>query len=499
MRSRSAGRRSSLRAVLPGRLGAGVWWAVGAGLLFLSAGLIRWAGTRPSYDAYGWLVWGHQTLRLSLDLGGAPSWKPLPYLFAVPYALLGHLELILWMVTAVSLALAGSVFAGRIAYHLVVAGDPAGSRLPPTLAAVFAGGAVLGVQGYAHYVLSVQSDPIIVTLTLAAIDCHLCGRQRWAFWIGLLAALGRPEAWCLLGPYSAYLSVRRPELRLMVGVGWALILFMWFGVPTITNGRPFVSAELAVGSPRELHHDQILGTIRRFRQLYDLPLWLAIAGTLVWAALRRCWPVIVLAAGAALWVLTEIAFSLHGWPGLPRYMFEAAAICGVIAAVGFGWLLTACSRLGQNLPRIVGLALALALVVALIPGAKTRYDIEYHDLAHERARAGEIEQLHRTIVALGGIAPIEACGQPATGVEYASALAYYMQMDVGRVEYRPALAIRRTHKPIVVFTPVQGGWNVRPWHTAPAMLGSCSALRALDVIRRGHPDGELVRHGVTTT
>jgi hypothetical protein len=403
------------------------------------------------------------------------------------------------MVTAVSFALAGSVFAGRIAYRLVVAGEPAGSRWPATLAAVFAGGAVLAVEGYAHYVLSVQSDPMIVTLTLAAIDCHLCARQRWAFWIGLLAALGRPEAWCLLGPYSAYLSLRRPELRLMVGVGWALILFMWFGVPTITNGRPFVSAELAVGSPRELRHDQIVGTIRRFIQLYDLPLWLAIAGTVVWAALRRFWPVIVLAAGAALWVLTEIAFSLHGWPGLPRYMFEAGAICGVIAAIGFGWLLTARSQLGHNIPRIVGLALALALVAALIPDAKARYDTEYHDLQHERARAGEIEQLSRTIVALGGISPIEACGQPTTAVEYASALAYYMQMDVGLVEFRPAFAIRRTNKPIVVFTPVHGGWTVRPWHTAPAVLGSCSGLRARDVIRRGHPDGELVRHGVSSS
>jgi hypothetical protein len=169
-----------------------VGWIV-AGLVLVSAGVVRWAGTLPSYDAYGWLVWGHQTLHLSLDLGGAPSWKPLPYLFTVPYAFFGQFELILWMVTVVSLALAGSVFAGRIAYRVVAAGDPAGSRWPATLAAVFAAAAVLALQDYAHYVLSVQSDPVIVTLILAAIDCHLCGRQRWAFWLGVLAALGRPR------------------------------------------------------------------------------------------------------------------------------------------------------------------------------------------------------------------------------------------------------------------------------------------------------------------
>jgi hypothetical protein len=492
--SRRAGERITPGFSLPRRAVRHAWWIVAAGIVLVSAGVVRWAGTRPSYDAYGWLVWGHQTLHLSLDLGGAPSWKPLPYLFTVPYALFGHLELILWMVTAVSLSLAGSVFAGRIAYRVVAASDPDTSGWPAMLAAVFAGAAVLALQDFSHYVLSVQSDPVIVTLTLAAIDCHLCGRQRWAFWLGVLGALGRPEAWCLLGPYTAYLWLRRPELRWMAGAGWALILFMWFGVPTITNDRPFVSAQLAMGSPRALRQNQITGTIQRFMQLYDLPLWLASAGTVVWAVLRRCWPVIVLAAGAALWVLTEIAFSLHGWPALPRYMFEAGAICGVIAAIGFGWLLTERSRLGHHLPRLVGPALAIALIAVLLPDAKVRYDIEYHDLKNERARAGEIEQLRRAFAALGGIAHIKACGQPTTGVEYASALAYYMQTDVGFVGYRPAFAIRRGDQPIVVFTQIPGGWRVRAWHTAPAMRGACSELRAFDVIRRGHPDGELIRY-----
>jgi len=76
----------------------------------------------------------------------------------------------LWMVTAVALALAGSVFGGRIAYH-VVAGDRAPragagwggvlERSAPWLAAGFAAASVLGLQDYMHYVLSVQSDPVI--------------------------------------------------------------------------------------------------------------------------------------------------------------------------------------------------------------------------------------------------------------------------------------------------------------------------------------------------
>ena len=73
------------------------WWSTAILLLGISVVLVVWARTRPSYDAYGWLVWGYQTLHVTLDLGGAPSWKPLPFLFTVPFAIAGHYQLWLWM------------------------------------------------------------------------------------------------------------------------------------------------------------------------------------------------------------------------------------------------------------------------------------------------------------------------------------------------------------------------------------------------------------------
>ena len=105
-----------------------------------------WREHRPSYDPYGWLVWGYQTLHLSLDLGGAPSWKPLPYLFTVPFALFGHYELWLWMFTSIAVSLGGAVFAGRIAYRLSCA-RPSRSAVRPAdgiAAASSRGPAVLG-------------------------------------------------------------------------------------------------------------------------------------------------------------------------------------------------------------------------------------------------------------------------------------------------------------------------------------------------------------------
>ena len=94
------------------------WWATSVGLVLLSTLLVVVARTRPGFDPYGWLVWGHQTLAANLDTNAAPSWKPLPYLFTVPYALAGHYQLWLWMITAAAVSLSGVVFAGRIAYRL---------------------------------------------------------------------------------------------------------------------------------------------------------------------------------------------------------------------------------------------------------------------------------------------------------------------------------------------------------------------------------------------
>ena len=66
------------------------WTYVVIAIVVFSYALLRWARTSPGFDPYGWLVWGYQTVRLNLNLGGAPSWKPVTWLFNVPYAAFGH-------------------------------------------------------------------------------------------------------------------------------------------------------------------------------------------------------------------------------------------------------------------------------------------------------------------------------------------------------------------------------------------------------------------------
>ena len=93
------------------------------------------------------------------------------------------------MFTAVAGAVAGSVFAARIAFRLT---GPSPERpYAPYVAAAFAGVALLGIDTYSHLVLIANSDPLIVTLCLGAIDCHLSGRPRLAF--ALLVGLPRPS------------------------------------------------------------------------------------------------------------------------------------------------------------------------------------------------------------------------------------------------------------------------------------------------------------------
>jgi hypothetical protein len=51
------------------------------------------SGMRPEYDAWGFLMRGKQALHWNLDTNAAPSWKPLPFLFTLVYALAGGARL----------------------------------------------------------------------------------------------------------------------------------------------------------------------------------------------------------------------------------------------------------------------------------------------------------------------------------------------------------------------------------------------------------------------
>ncbi|MHB8658785.1 MAG: hypothetical protein ACYC91_12675 [Solirubrobacteraceae bacterium] len=428
-------------------------------LLAISTVIVVWARTRPGFDPYGWLVWGHQTLTASLDTNAAPSWKPLPYLFTLPFALAGHYQMWLWMIASVAMALAGVVFAGRIAYRLTAA--PSGRRWAGIVAASFAGVALLGIRDYWHYILSAQSDPLIVSLCLGAVDAHLSRRPRWVFALGALASLGRPEVWPFLGLWSLWAWRALPELRTFIAAGVVLIAALWFGIPAITSRSAFVAGSNALGSGRALHTGRVYGTVDRFLDMHETGLELAALLSVVWAAVRRDRMTLTLAAIVAVWVVLEIAFSLHGWPGLPRYMFGAGGLMVVIAAVGIGRLLAD----PPALPSAVGLAgaaVSVAIVASLIPAALSRERTEHRDLNAQRVRTREIGRL-ATLVSRYGAPRLRGCGEPLTRLEYQTILAWNLGVNVARVGFKYGPAIAR-HQPILLFTPHSRGWKLQALH-----------------------------------
>ncbi len=283
--------------------------------------------------------------------------------------------------------------------------------------------------------------------------------------LGALAALGRPEVWPFLALYSiwAWRAVR--EARWLLVGGWAVVVLLWFGIPALTSRSPFVAASNALGSGRRLTNDKVFGTMGRFTGLNVLAVQLAALVAVAIAAVRRNWVVLGLAVGVVLWVFVEIAFALHGWPGLARYMFEAAAVVVVLAGVAVGWLL----EVGSLWPRApawarwAGPALVAVLLVALLPSALSHARSEHKDLREQRLRTAEINRLQPAINALGGDARLRGCGEPLTRLEYQTMLAYTLEVNVAKVGFKYGQAIGHGN-PIVLFTPTPNGWLIQAMH-----------------------------------
>jgi hypothetical protein len=433
-------------------------------------------GMRPGYDAFGWLVWGKQVLHWKLNTDGAPSWKPMTFLFTVPFALAGPGQLWLWLITSVAASLAAAVFAGRIAYKL--AGPAPQRRWAPRVAAALGAVGVLGISGFWHQMVIANSDPITVTLCLATIDLHLSRRPRLAFAVLVAASLSRPEAWPFAGLYALWLCWAVPRARLWAVLGVALIPAMWFSIPALTSRSWFYAGDLALSSVNKvniIHGSKITGVIGRFWALSALPVQLAALAGLGIAVSRRDRRPLALAGVTVLWVAVEIAFALHGYSGASRYLFEPAAVMVVIAAGAAGQAL-AFVPAGRRPLHWIGPAAVVILVAALVPTARDRLQVARAVIAQAKHDGKEIDRLRHTIDKDGGAHRIRACGEPVTLVGFQSAVAWETGLNVGNVGYKPGREIDRG-RPIVVLKPHLGGWQVRPYHLRPQTQASCQSLK----------------------
>jgi hypothetical protein len=401
------------------------------------------------------------------------------------------------MITSVAISLSGVIFAWRIAFKLTDA--PPERRYAAYAAGLFASAFVLGLLdplgfGYTHYLFSAESDTMIVSICLAAIDCHLSGRHRWAFWLWWLGSLGRPEVWPFWVLSGIWLWRAAPVYRRWLLASVGLLLVLWFGIPGLTSKSFLTAGNIAQNSPRAIHGNKVIGTIHRFYQLEATPVWIAAGVTVALAALRRQRTILLLVGGALAWVLIEIGFALHGFPAVPRYMFEPGAVVAVLGGVFVGRVILELPPLLARLvprlsPRQISPSPALAgrlgswgavLVVvvlagSMVPTARSRERMERRDLQHERDRAREIGRL-QTVVARLGVANIFACGQPNIPIGYQSVFAWYAGVKVGELYVSPGFLKAHPH-PLVNIYPTTSGWKVFPSHVDAAHAAACHRMR----------------------
>jgi hypothetical protein len=216
----------------------------------------------------------------------------------------------------------------------------------------------------------------------------------------------------------------------------------------------------------------VFGTIGRFLDLNTAVLELTALLAVAMAVVRRDRVTLALAAGICAWVLVEIAFSLHGWPGLGRYMFEPAGVLVALAGAGIGALLVESRRISRT-ASWAGVALVAVIVLALVPPAVSRARSEHRDIRDQRLRTAEIGKLTGVISRFGGTSRFEPCGEPLTRLEYQTILAWNLHVNVAAVGYKYGPAIHGG-RPIVLFTPVStGGWRVQALHQR---LSGCTSL-----------------------
>lgn len=434
------------------------WLLVSLLVLVLALVFVLLTGMRPAFDAYGWLVWGRQAAHLSLDISAAPSWKPLTFLFTFPYALvLDGGALWAWMLTAVAAAFAAPILGARIAFRLTV---PHGKRWPAVAGAVFAAAGILGIEGYWHFVLIATADPLVVALSLGALNAALAGRPRLAWVLLVGVCLGRPEALPALVVFAACAWRGKRVGTAELAIGLAAIPLLWFGLPALTANSATVAGDVLSESTTPLPGDKVGAVLDGFVALYELPMQLAVLVALGTAVVLRQRRWLMIAAAAVSWLAADVALALHGWGVAPRYMFVPAALLVVLAGAGVGRLLVP----GRGrLVAVSWLVLAglVALVVTLAPHAQIRARLAHNGIVLGQRWARQIHRLHTLIRREGGTKAITACGQPVTEVPYQSILAWELSQNVVSVGWRPGtwIALR---VPIVLFEPQGAGWMVRP-------------------------------------
>ncbi len=385
------------------------------------------------FDPQGWLLWGREVTSAGSHFSTEtyPSWKPLPFLFAVPLSLAGHAAPALWLAIERGAALCGL----GLAYSL---GRAAAGRAAGVLAAA----AVALAPGWITFAIDGRSEPIVIALVFAALAAHRARRERLALLLLVLAALDRPEALALACLY-AVLVWRRAGARGRLGAAAliALVPLAWLGGDWLGSGSPLHGARLALESAgARAHGAAAAGALAGdFARGVGAPL-LAGAGLAMAVALRRRDPRLLLLAGAPLaWLAADAALLVRGYPAseIPRFALPAVAAGCLLGAIG--------------LARAVALAAALALLVPFGSGAVGNATAGVRAAAWYARSVGSLGD---AVADAGGRRALLRCGHLSVDQWAEGALAWRLGVSPQRLSWPGApglvLTLRGTRYPALV-------------------------------------------------
>jgi hypothetical protein len=398
-----------------------------------------------SYDSWAWLTWGREVGALALDTNQGPSWKPLPVVVTTLLSPLGSLAVPLWLVIARAAGLLALVAAYRLAARF--AGWVAG-----VVAAILLLVAPDGDPRFPRLVLEGHTAPVTAALALWAVDRHLAGRRATAFWLVVLLALDRPEAWPFLGAYAWWLWRRDPELRRAVAAGVSLVPLLWFGGDWWGSGSPLHGARSARVAARD--GARTTDALIRVADVVAVPAWV-LAGFGVFDARRRGERSLLLVALLAIaWFAVVVIMSaLFGYAALTRFLLPGAALVCVLAGVGLVRAFEAMTT-GRSRAVLVAVVLVVALPLVLVRAVGVG---EVFD--EMRTRDGTVSELDDVIHRAGGRDVVVACGSVSIddpGVAR-RALAWKLDAPVGTIGRRV-----RDRRGVVFATlggPVQRRWD----------------------------------------
>ncbi|HEY2596844.1 MAG TPA: hypothetical protein VGK33_23365, partial [Chloroflexota bacterium] len=468
-------------------LGVASWraWLSGGRLLIVLAAaslLVALISLRipstPSYDPWSWLLWGREILdHRTLHTQGGPSWKALPIVFTVPFALFGHLQPNLWLLVARAGAAMAIVMSGRIAWRVIrETGESAESSgaiwwVAPLIAGLIAAASLFNAPGFLSNSSLGYSEGLAIAFMLCAVDRFMDGRRDQAFILGLGLALDRPESWLLWIPFGLWLAWTDPKTRWLVGALIVLNFLLWFGPAGVSgvtraqhprkNSAAFTSCPLCT----VFRHQAWPMVLNRIK----VP---AIIGMLVAAALlarsradwwrktidrasaRRIWLIVIGVFGFGWWLGVALETQAGGFSGNSRYLAFGTAAVGIAGAIAWGgliqWLATQLSRLGEAratlarfarrsvaLPTGAVAAVALFFVVPpwvgrnLISLPKT-----HHALVDQALLRENLNQIIRNY---GGPNKLLACGTVMTEGFQVPMVSWALDVRMLRVEAEPSI------------------------------------------------------------